>query len=857
MKILIDLQACQTPGSRNRGIGRYSMSLAMAMVREGRGHEFWLLLNNRFPETLAPIRAAFAGLLPTERIVEFASPHGIQALIPGSGWRAGAAVTIRQAIIDAIDPDIVHVSSLFEGLTDDSVATLAPSGSGRALQAVTLYDLIPLRYPERYLGDEQVRRYYTSKANSLVHADLLLGISAHSTQEALDLVPGIQPGRAVNISSAIDDGFADIATANALSPGLRSKLAPSRRMVMYTGGIDWRKNIEGLIQAFARLPGALRNQHQLVLVCHIEPKVAVAMAEFCSSIGLQQDDVVFTDFVSDADLVALYKTCRLFVFPSLHEGFGLPVLEALRCGAVVIASNCSSVPEVIGNPEATFDPTHVDQICAVMQRALTDEAFRARALSRSQEHAKQFSWASSARRALEAMESAWQRKGPAPAGRPDRPSRPRLAMVTPLPPDQSGIADYAAELLPPLSRHYDITVIWKGATGAPAAAAGAWQVASVDWFEANSRQFDRVLYQFGNSSFHDHMFRLLRDHPGVVVMHDFYLSGVIDWMESSGDKNVFGRHLIRSHGREGAEFGMKEGRWSTVLRYPCNRWVLERAKGVIVHSEHARELAHSFYGPGAADDWSTIPLLKERPASVDRQAARAALGLPDDAVLVCSFGHLAPTKLNDRLLLAWAKVCARVPVPGKYHLVFVGQNDPGNYGKSLAAAVAELGPRANVQITGFADNARFATYLAAADLAVQLRTNSRGETSKAILDCMAFGLPVVVNANGSMAEYPRDAVCLLPDGFGDSELVEALVTLLTTPAERAGLAERGLALVSSRHAPETVAALYERAIESYHAHPHGQHYWELLQRLADLPGDPDDFDTVETAVAISASLNNA
>ena len=115
--------------------------------------------------------------------------------------------------------------------------------------------------------------------------------------------------------------------------------------------------------------------------------------------------MVVVDYVTDDDLVALYSLCKLFVLPSLHEGFGLPALEAMACGAAVIGSNTTSIPEVIGRNDAMFDPSSAHAIARIMQRALTDQAFHESLRRHGLQQAKKFSWDITARRALKAFET--------------------------------------------------------------------------------------------------------------------------------------------------------------------------------------------------------------------------------------------------------------------------------------------------------------------------------------------------------------------------------------------------------------------------------------------------------------------
>jgi glycosyltransferase involved in cell wall biosynthesis len=179
--------------------------------------------------------------------------------------------------------------------------------------------------------------------------------------------------------------------------------------------------------------------------------------------------------------------------------------------------------------------------------------------------------------------------------------------------------------------------------------------------------------------------------------------------------------------------------------------------------------------------------------------------------VLCSFGFLDPTKLNHRLLECWFG--SSLSKDAHCHLVFVGDNHWGEYGANLVQRITERGLDDRVRITGFASPELFRQYLTAADLAVQLRTHSRGETSAAVLDCMNHALPVIVNANGAMAELEREAVCMLSDEFDDEELVSALETLWQEPDKRHALGQRAQALIRDRNSPAKCASLYAEAIE--------------------------------------------
>jgi glycosyltransferase involved in cell wall biosynthesis len=806
MRIVIDLQGAQSVGSRTRGIGRYSSSLAQAMAARAGEHEVILALNGCFSDAVDEIQVAFDGLVDPKNIhVWYAAPGSLSA----HGRRAQEK--LYEAFLASLRPDVVHVASLFEGLGDASVTSVGQFAT--LPTAVTLYDLIPLINPHPYLDNASVRTWYMGKVEALQRANMWLAISESSRQEGITQLD-LDPERCINVSTAAYGHFRKTDLSVERQQQLKTNYGLNQPFVMYTGGIDHRKNLDGLIKAFALLPNDVRQSHQLAIVCSARPEDRTRLLQLAQSLGLPEGGVVVTGFVPEADLVDLYNLCKLFVFPSWHEGFGLPALEAMQSGAVVIGANTSSLPEVIGRDDALFDPRSEAAIAAKMNQALTDHGFRETLAQHGLAQAKKFSWDESARRALEGLEAlhAYTLRNPVPAVR--RQPRPRLAYVSPLPPERSGIADYSAQLLPELSRHYEIDLVTPLSNVEDPRLGNRFAVRNIDWFRQHSGEFDRVLYHFGNSDLHEHMFDLIAEIPGTVVLHDFFLGNIQAHREFASQRaNSWTQALYASHGYPAVvdRFKAKELA-DVVFKYPCNFDVLRFAQGVIVHSEHSKQLARAWLGNHAADDWAVIPLLRALPApsSSRRASARAELGLSEQDVLVCAFGMLGPTKLNHRLLQAWlSSSMARDP---RCKLVFVGENDQGSYGAQIQQSV--LGTQGQVTITGWAEQAVFQRYLQAADIAVQLRTLSRGETSAAVLDAMANEVATITNANGSMAGLPSDAVRMLPDDFSDAELIEALEDLRDSAPARLALARNGRASIQAAHAPETCARQYAEAIEA-------------------------------------------
>ncbi|WP_018231900.1 glycosyltransferase family 4 protein [Thioalkalivibrio thiocyanodenitrificans] len=403
MRIVIDMHGAQTE-SRFRGIGRYTMSFAQAVVRNRGEHEVILALSGLFPDTIEIIRAAFDGLIPQESIRVWHAPDPAKKGLQERESRYEVAQLLREAFLESLQPDVVHLSSLFEGFSDSAAANIGCHNTSY-LVSVSLYDLIPLLNPDQYLKPyPEFARFYESKLREAKKAALYLTISESSRQEAIRYL-GVPEESVVNISTATEPRFGVLDMKPAISAGFRRKLSLTRPFILYTGGADDRKNLARLIQAFGKIPQPLRSKYQLLLA-GMMPEYQVAQLKHKARVaGLEADDVCFTGYISDDDLIKLYNFCEFFVFPSWHEGFGLPALEAMACGAPVIGSNTSSIPEVIGLDDALFDPFDVDAIAAKMVRVLEDGVFRAMLREHGLKQAKTFAWDDTARRAFNAWES--------------------------------------------------------------------------------------------------------------------------------------------------------------------------------------------------------------------------------------------------------------------------------------------------------------------------------------------------------------------------------------------------------------------------------------------------------------------
>jgi len=402
VRIVVDMQGAQS-SSRFRGIGRFTMSMVHALVRNVGDHEIVLVLNGLLADTIEPIRAAFNDQLPVDAVRVWHAPGPTIEREGGNGPRREVAEVLREAFIASLEPDIIVVMSLFEGFRDNSVTSIGRF-SMSAPVAVVFYDLIPLLNAVQYLDpDPDYRAHYHRKLADLRRARLIMAISDAAKDEAV--THAVAPGATVITTPlAADDHFRQVHITAEQERSLRDRFGLPKPYVMYSGGADERKNLVRLVRAFGGLEPAIRDAYQLLLAGPIgDLEVAILRGE-AERGGLAAGSLVFTGFASEDDLVALYNLCHAFVFPSWHEGFGLPPLEAMACGAPVIGSNVSSIPEVIARADALFDPFDEGSIRDRLTQVLSDEGYRQSLIRHGLVNARRYSWDASARSAIGAFE---------------------------------------------------------------------------------------------------------------------------------------------------------------------------------------------------------------------------------------------------------------------------------------------------------------------------------------------------------------------------------------------------------------------------------------------------------------------
>ena len=391
----------------------------------------------------------------------------------------------------------------------------------------------------------------------------------------------------------------------------------------------------------------------------------------------------------------------------------------------------------------------------------------------------------------------------------------KIAFFSPLNPVQSGISDYSEELLATLAgakvggQPLDIDIfIDKGYKPSNRDVIGQFNILPGTDYRRLSAGYDATIYQMGNSSAHAYIYNELIRSPGIVVMHEFVLHHLRVWMTLNGGKRKEYINIMEQrHGPEGRGAARRVllGQFPEALfEYPLSEEVINRAKGIIVHSRHMEGLVRQVRPDVPI---AVVPMGVPLPPLIPKAEARAHLGIDPDLFLVTSVGHLNPYKRVSTTLRAFKALLMEVP---RALYLLVGSRSP-NYDPTRQ--IEMLGLSDKVQFTGYVSPEEFPFYLAASDVCLNLRYPTAGETSASLLRIMGAGVAVLVSRTGSFEELPDSAAGKVDIGDIEEELLlEYLLLLSKRPDLRQSMSHAARDYVAQHHTLGQAALGYLRFI---------------------------------------------
>lgn len=346
-------------GERPTGLGFYALHLLEALAGLGERLTVFTSRPDLFSSMPAEVRPAPAAARPERG----ASGHLTRLLWVQSGLRVGVS-RARAGLLLNLMP---------EGLLFPSIP-----------QLTVVHDLLPLRYPAEYPRQQYYFRHYVPAVLRCSRGVIV--ISESTRRDVLRFYPDVRPEKVHVVLSGYD--------SRRFAAEPLDEARGDDRYALYLGNVMPHKNLERLVEAFALV--ARRTPCRLVLRGTGRPVHVARLRGRIADLGIESR-VDWQPYASAEDIGALYRRARVLVLPSIYEGFGLTALEAMACGTPVVASNTSSIPEVVGDAALTVDPLDASAIAEAMTRVLTDDVLAKDLRARGVARAGAFSWEKTAR----------------------------------------------------------------------------------------------------------------------------------------------------------------------------------------------------------------------------------------------------------------------------------------------------------------------------------------------------------------------------------------------------------------------------------------------------------------------------
>ena len=365
MRIGID---CHTVGSGIGGNETYTFHLVRALAAVDARNEYRLYVTRLSPDVEAlKVGANFTLVKITPH-----SPYvRIPVSLPFELWRRPVDVLLVQYI---------------------------PPPFGRTPIVNMVHDLAVIHLPQ-FFPRREVWRQRLLLPRAIRRAARVLTVSQHSKDDIVRTY-GVPPADVVVTYNGVSDHFRRVAGAELRA--VLERYDAASPYILYVGNLQPRKNLPGLLEAFALLKHAERLPHRLMIVGRSAWRSAEVFAR-ARGLGLEAD-LIFTSYVPSADLPALYSGAAVLVYPSFFEGFGFPPLEAMQCGTPVVVSNRPAFPEILGDAAMIADPAQPADIARATLAVIRDAGLREGLVARGLERARRYRWEETARRTLGVFE---------------------------------------------------------------------------------------------------------------------------------------------------------------------------------------------------------------------------------------------------------------------------------------------------------------------------------------------------------------------------------------------------------------------------------------------------------------------
>ena len=777
MNILVDGQTFMTPDI-NRGIGVYFKNVFNYMVKQS-FIDSWYVVVSR-PETLQVLDP---WVLEKVHIIcnEYFEPTIDYSRT--EKYTEALESFIEEFNIDVYwNPNPLMVNVLF------------PAKNLNCHMTTTLYDLIPLIIPQGWndsITGEYMRRIEFLRENPVTS----FCISGYTKK---DVEKYIGKGNHHSILLAADSGL----FYKSVKKGHQHT---KRYKILYTGGMNDRKNLFGALEAFALFcekykDVELAQLSEFILVCSLTEEERKKLDKKLKELKIS-DRVVLTGFVSNERLAELYQSCDLFFFPSRYEGFGLPILEAMLAGAYVLSANNSSLPEVVGNHGMFCDADDVHDMAGKLYVALQKSLNESQKAKRKrQEYALSFSWEKTARETLEIMRGAKAIS-----------EKKKIALVTPWPNQKTGIANFEFKLLPYLSKYFEIDVFIDDTIVKPDKLEKNpyGKLFSIKELDVRIEDYKKVIYEIGgNADFHVEIYKKLKKYGGIAEVHDFILLHFFNWaFYKNGEKEIYQQALVDAYGKEEGEklFSLTKKNFASIddKKFTMAESIVNISDKTIFHNQWSvNQLSKK-------ENVAVIPLacfnkeqITEQEKKNSQEKIKKLLNDQNEVLIGC-FGFV---NINKRPYVIIDAVKQLIADGYNVKLCFFGKESEG---LELNKYIKKAGLDKAVYVTGYLERSEYITGLERTDIVVNLRYPSMGESSGPLCEAFKYGKPVLVSNNNQYKEYPDEVCWKVP--IDDSEtvvLTAMLEQLIIDKKTRFVLGDNARKYAEKVLSPERIAGYY-------------------------------------------------
>ena len=373
MKIAIDIRTINKPRS---GVGYYVTNLIQKLQDIDEDNQYCLISNNGEYENTFRAQANFEN----HRTWVSNENH-----LFGDFWES----FYLPRLLEKKNVSVFHGPAFMVPLIKRNMATV-----------VTIHDIVSFIMPDTI---PMKYAFYMRNLIKLVSrkADRIISVS-HSTKKDLIAWLGVPEEKITVVHQAVSETFYPAENGDG-GAQIRRRFGIHGRYMLFVGNLEPRKNLSRLMEAFAMARERLGGPIQLV-ICGKKGWLCSGILKTYERIR-RGDDILITNYVNEQDLLGLYQNAEMFVFPSRYEGFGLPALEAMACGAPVITSNVSSLPEITGGAAMLINPSDVGEISEAMVKLANCASLRSELKEKGFRQAKLFSWAKTARETLDVYRS--------------------------------------------------------------------------------------------------------------------------------------------------------------------------------------------------------------------------------------------------------------------------------------------------------------------------------------------------------------------------------------------------------------------------------------------------------------------